>query len=120
MEGMSSVFYLLFMMVILFGSIYFMQRSQRKQRQEKLLMLKNLKKGDKVITIGGMHGIVVAIDEDEDEVALRSGDIRLVFERSAINAVVKPKGAKGLSTAESSAGDRKGEKGESSPDVQGD
>jgi preprotein translocase subunit YajC len=50
-------------------------------------MLNALKKGDKVITIGGIHGTIV--DLTEDRVTLKVSDnTRLVFERSSVNSVV--------------------------------
>lgn len=45
-----------------------------------------LKKGDKVVTIGGMHGLVDAIDESQ--VVVRSTDgSKLTFDRNAIREV---------------------------------
>ncbi|HHV43704.1 MAG TPA: preprotein translocase subunit YajC [Firmicutes bacterium] len=38
------------------------QQKQQKQRQE---MLGNLKKGDRVITIGGIYGEIVKISDDD-------------------------------------------------------
>lgn len=49
-------------------------------------MLSSLKKGDKIVTIGGLHGTIT--DLTEDRVTLKVNEnSRLVFERSAINAV---------------------------------
>jgi preprotein translocase subunit YajC len=65
-------------------------------------MLGSLKKGDKVVTIGGLHGTVV--DLTEDRVTLKVNDnTRLVFERSAINSIV---------SADSGAEEKKDEKKE--------
>jgi len=44
-----------------------------------------LQKGDAIITIGGMHGIIDAIDEDK--IIIKAGDGRLTFDRSAIREV---------------------------------
>lgn len=56
-------------------------------------MLSNLKKGDKVITIGGLHGTI--IDLSEKKVILKVSDQnRLTFERTAVNAVVDKKNEK--------------------------
>jgi len=52
-------------------------------------MLQSLKKGDKVITIGGLHGTIT--DLTEDRVTLKVNDnTRLVFERTAVNTVIRP------------------------------
>ena len=59
---------------------------QRKQRKQRDAMLKNLKKGDKVITAGGLHGEIVEIDEED--VRLRVADkVELKFTRGSISRV---------------------------------
>ena len=42
---------------------FFMIRPQRKQQKELEAMRNSLKKGDKVITAGGIYGIVAEVDE---------------------------------------------------------
>jgi preprotein translocase subunit YajC len=54
--------------VIMFGLIivifYFMiLRPQQKKAKERTKLLESLQKGDKVITVGGVHGTVVHLDE---------------------------------------------------------
>lgn len=64
-------------------------RPQQKRQKERNAMLQSLKKGDKVITIGGLHGTIT--DLTEDRVTLKVSDnTRLVFERTAVNAVIRP------------------------------
>lgn len=46
------------MLVVLVGMIWFMQRSQKKQAQERQNQLKALAKGDEIVTIGGLYGVV--------------------------------------------------------------
>jgi preprotein translocase subunit YajC len=61
------------------------QRKQQKQRNE---MLSNLKKGDKVITIVGIHGEI--IEFDDDDLKLRVADkLEIKFSKSAISKVKK-------------------------------
>jgi len=49
-------------------------------------MLAALKVGDEIITLGGMHGKITALDDKS--VTLRvAEDVNIVFERSAISAV---------------------------------
>jgi len=65
-------------------------RPQQKRQKERNAMLQSLKKGDKVITIGGLHGTIT--DLTEDRVTLKVNEnTRLVFERTAVNAVIRPK-----------------------------
>lgn len=75
-------------LILLVVVFYFMLlRPQRKREQERVKMLNSLKKGDKVVTIGGLHGSIV--DLNEQKVTLKVNEnSRLVFERSAINQVV--------------------------------
>jgi len=63
-------------------------RPQQKKQKQRNLMLSQLKKGDKVTTIGGLHGTIVELTDDT--VVLRVNDtVRMTFERSAINTVVE-------------------------------
>ncbi|TCS96461.1 preprotein translocase subunit YajC [Hazenella coriacea] len=77
----------LIMIAFVFIAFYFfLMRPQQKQQKQRAQMLSALKKGDRVITIGGIHGSIV--DLTEEKVTLKVSDnTRLVFERSAINAV---------------------------------
>jgi preprotein translocase subunit YajC len=56
---------------------------QRKQKEQKKF-LADLKKGDHVITIGGLHGKIYEIDELTLSLEVDRG-IRLKFDRSAIS-----------------------------------
>jgi preprotein translocase subunit YajC len=75
-------------LVVIFAVFYFLLiRPQQKRQKERNTMLSALKKGDKVITIGGLHGTIT--DLNDERVTLKvSENTRLVFERSAVNAVV--------------------------------
>lgn len=77
----------LIMIGMIFVAFYFfLMRPQQKQQKQRAQMLGSLKKGDRVITIGGIHGSIV--DLTEERVTLKVSDnTRLVFERSAVNAV---------------------------------
>jgi len=52
------------MMILLFGVMwFFMIRPQRKQQKEAENFRKALKKGDKVVTVGGIFGEIVEVNE---------------------------------------------------------
>ena len=74
-------------LVLMFVVLYFLLiRPQQKRQKARNMMLGNLKKGDKVVTIGGLHGTILEITDDT--VILRVNDVtKLTFERSAINTV---------------------------------
>lgn len=79
----------MFMLLIMAGILYFFiwmpQRKERKKRQEQL---KALKKGDKIITSGGIHGIVA--NAAGDPIKLKIADnVKIDISRSAI-VVVEP------------------------------
>ncbi|RAL27102.1 preprotein translocase subunit YajC [Thermoflavimicrobium daqui] len=82
---------LLFPVLIIVVFYFFLIRPQQKRQKQRNMMLSQLKKGDKVVTIGGLHGSIV--DLTDEKVTLKVSDnTRLVFERSAINSVVNADG----------------------------
>lgn len=84
---MNQQFMTLLPMILVFVAFYFfLIRPQSKRQKERNQMLSNLKKGDKVVTIGGLHGTIVELTEER--VTLKVNDnTRLVFERTAVNSV---------------------------------
>jgi preprotein translocase subunit YajC len=81
MQGWST----LIMMALIFIVFYFfMIRPQQKKQKEEQKWRDNLKKGDKVVTIGGLHGTVVSVSDDKIVIEPDPG-VRLTFNRSAIS-----------------------------------
>lgn len=62
-------------------------RPQQKQMKETKQMLEALKAGDKVVTRGGMIGVITAVKAEEVEVRIAEG-VKALFTRSAIGAVL--------------------------------
>ncbi|MFD2670457.1 preprotein translocase subunit YajC [Marinicrinis sediminis] len=89
--GGGSWLTLLAPFVIMFVIFYFLLiRPQQKKQRQRNMMLLNLEKGDKVITIGGVHGTIAEITDDI--VVLKVNDAsKLTFDRSAINNVSQKK-----------------------------
>lgn len=85
---MNAVIANLLPIVLFFVLFYFLLiRPQQKRQRAIQQMQANLKKGDKIITIGGLHGIIDSVDEDK--IIVRAGDgTRLTFDRSAVREVV--------------------------------
>jgi preprotein translocase subunit YajC len=74
---------------ILFVLFYFfmIRGPMKRQEQERQALFSSLKKNDKVVTSGGIIGIVAAIEEKEDEVTLKvdeSSNVRLRVLKSSI------------------------------------
>jgi preprotein translocase subunit YajC len=63
---------------------FFMIRPQQKRQKEQKKFREELKKGDPVVTIGGLHGRVYSVDAETVTLDVDKG-IKLVFEKSAIS-----------------------------------
>jgi preprotein translocase subunit YajC len=72
----------------IFAIFYFLLiRPQQKQRKERETMLAAVKKGDRVVTTGGLHGTVMGLNEHT--ITLKVADqVKLEFDRSAIGRIV--------------------------------
>jgi preprotein translocase subunit YajC len=81
---------LMFPMLLALGVFYlFMFRGQKKDRQKHADMLANLKRNDRVQTIGGVLGTVV--DVRDSEVILKvdeTNNVKMRFNRSAVKEVL--------------------------------
>jgi len=77
-------------------------RPQNKKRKETEKMLSALKKGDKIVTIGGIHGTVQRVNESTVLVKV-DDNVKIEFLRSAVSSVV---------TASKEIEDKNGEKEE--------
>jgi len=79
----GTIMYLL----IFFAIIYFLMiRPQQQQQKKRRQMLENIKVADEVVTIGGLHGRVVKLKEDE--VILKVDEkMELTFDKSAIGRI---------------------------------
>ncbi|WP_310552011.1 preprotein translocase subunit YajC [Paenibacillus glufosinatiresistens] len=83
--GSSSIYGLILPFVLMFVVFYFLLiRPQQKKTKNRNAMLKALSKGDKVVTIGGLHGTIVEITDDI--VILKVNDVtKLTFDRGSIS-----------------------------------
>jgi preprotein translocase subunit YajC len=84
-EGGSSNSLLSFLPLVLIILVFylFFIRPQMKKSKEQKKFRENLKKGDKVITIGGLHGKIAEMDETTVTLEV-ANQVRLTFEKSAI------------------------------------
>jgi preprotein translocase subunit YajC len=83
--GGSPLTMLLPFLLIFVIFYFFMIRPQQKKQKEHQAMVSSLKKGDKVVTNGGMFGVVWGIDDKENKVVLKIGDdVKIEFLKSSI------------------------------------
>ncbi|WP_088102628.1 preprotein translocase subunit YajC [Halalkalibacter urbisdiaboli] len=77
-------------LILMFAIFYFLLiRPQQKRQKQVRDMHAALKRGDKIITIGGLHGTIDSIDEDT-MVILVNDNRKLTFDKSAVREVVNP------------------------------
>jgi preprotein translocase subunit YajC len=80
-------------MLVTFGLIivvfYFLViRPQNKKQKDAKKMLSSIRRGDRVVTIGGMHGTVDSVKDDA--VVLKVDDnVKLKFSKSAVSTVLE-------------------------------
>src|SRR3982074_3837822 len=92
---------------VTFAIFYFIlirpQATQRKKHDE---LVRNLKKGDEIVTNGGLVGEVVFIKEKggddksggmDDRVTIKSGETRVIIERGRIAKINRPASASNVS-----------------------
>ncbi|MDR1206788.1 MAG: preprotein translocase subunit YajC, partial [Peptococcaceae bacterium] len=61
---MDQNFMMVVWLVALFAIMYFLMiRPQQKQKKKRESMLTNLKKGDHIVTIGGIHGYIYSMND---------------------------------------------------------
>jgi preprotein translocase subunit YajC len=100
-QGGGSLVPFLFQLAAIMLIFYFLMiRPQQKQRKKLESEINALKKGDGVVTTGGIVGEVVHIKEQpesgkgmEDLVTIRTGDTKVVIQRRAVAQVFTPGGA---------------------------
>ena len=92
--GVQSMLPTIVMVGAMLAIFYFLLlRPQQKQKQERERMLTSLKKGDRVVTSGGLHGTVTGLNEHT--VTLRvDNQVKLEFDRGAVGRVVAGQGEK--------------------------
>lgn len=81
---------------------FFIIRPQNKKQKETQKMIAALKKGDKVVTIGGIHGVVAATKEKTVIVKV-DDSTKIEFSRSAISGVEVEKPAKAAKSEKTEA-----------------
>ena len=75
-------------MILIFVVFYFLMiRPQRKKDKQVKEMLANLKKDDRICTIGGIYGTIVSLKDDTVTLAVGKDNLSMVVARWAIRSV---------------------------------
>jgi preprotein translocase subunit YajC len=70
----TSTIYMIVFLVLIFAMFYFLMiRPQRKRQKEQQKMMEGLKRGDRVITAGGIYGVIESVSEDSVIIKVESG-----------------------------------------------
>ena len=83
------------LMIMMFGTIalafyFIIIRPQKREQRQRQLMLESVKKGDKVVTVGGIHGVVVDVDTNASIVTVEvAKNVRLNFTKSSVSSISK-------------------------------
>ncbi|MBN1595531.1 preprotein translocase subunit YajC [candidate division FCPU426 bacterium] len=87
MAGIMSLMPLVLIFVLFYVLFIMPQRRQQKKHAE---LLKTLKKGDEIVTSGGMFGIITGFNERENTVFLKLGEnAKIEMQRSSITGLRK-------------------------------
>jgi preprotein translocase subunit YajC len=78
-------------MVAIFGIFYFLLfLPMQRQKKQTAQMLQNLKKGDIVVTSGGLVGMIVELNDDAIVIKVKPDNVRLQMARSAVASLQNP------------------------------
>jgi preprotein translocase subunit YajC len=79
----------LLMFALIIGIFYFMiLRPQQRRQKEREKMLNAVKKGDKIISSGGIHGTVIGVEEKTVLVQV-ADNVKLKIDRTAVASIVR-------------------------------
>jgi preprotein translocase subunit YajC len=88
-QGGGEIYSTIIMFALIIGIFYFMIiRPQQKRQKEREALLTQIKKGDKIITSGGIHGKVLAVEEKTMLIEI-ADNVKVKIERNSISVVNK-------------------------------
>ncbi|HYN92458.1 MAG TPA: preprotein translocase subunit YajC [Pilimelia sp.] len=97
----------LLMIILLFGVMYFLMiRPQQRRRREAEQLQARLSPGDEVVTIGGLHGTIVAVDDEVATLEISPG-VHARYARPAIARVLNQAATAPLADGVVDSGDTK-------------
>ena len=93
--GAAGIVMQIMPLVLIFVVFYFLLiRPQQKKMKEHRAMLTSLKRGDRVITAGGIVGEIKSVREGSDEIEVEiAPSVRVTVVRGTIGSVIRPEAA---------------------------
>ncbi len=84
------------LLIIMFAVMYFLIiRPQKTKEKKRLEMISNVRKQDRIVTTGGVHGVVTSVKENEVLIRVDDAkDVKLKIDKSAITSVTAPRDEK--------------------------
>ena len=90
-SGFAAIANMLFLPLALFLIFWVLVfRPQAKRQKEQMAEIQAVKKGDDIVTGGGIRGRVTKVTDDEAEVEIAQG-VKIRVIKSTISGIVKPK-----------------------------
>ncbi len=84
----TNIIYIIVFLVVIFVLFYFfMIRPQRRRQKEHLELLNQLQNGDRVVTTGGIYGVVESVSQDSIVLKVESGATMRVAKSSIVGKV---------------------------------
>ena len=90
--GTGGQLMVMLLMILPFIAMYYflVLRPQKKKTRERDTMLGSMKKGDRVLSVGGIYGVIRNIKDDEITLAVdEQKDIRIKVTRNAISQIIQ-------------------------------
>ena len=89
-KGGNDLSMFVLMVAMLGGLFYFMiLRPQRREQARRVDMLSAIKKNDRVVTIGGLYGVVANVNREADEVTLKVDETTNTKLRVTLSSVAR-------------------------------
>ncbi len=84
------------LLIIMFAIMYFLIiRPQKTKEKKRLELISNVRKQDRIVTTGGVHGVVTTVKENEVLIRVDDAkDVKLKIDKSAITSVTAPRDEK--------------------------
>ncbi|MDD2388383.1 MAG: preprotein translocase subunit YajC [Desulfobacterales bacterium] len=99
-QGAQGGFGAFIPLILMFAIFYFLLiRPQQKKNKAHADMVKNLKKGDRIVTSGGIHGRITSVDETVMTIEV-ADKVRIKISRGNVSSLLQPAPAAKEDTSE--------------------